>query len=90
MKSKINHKLQFLFKYRENLQGLTSPDRPDPKGLDPGAKYHIAAGVPYIRYFVAAIIQFQFHEALCKDAMLSAPLHQCDIFGSEKAGRRLR
>jgi len=32
--------------------------------FDAGPKYHVPAGVPYIRYFVAHILQFQFHKAL--------------------------
>ena len=38
--------------------------------FDPGAKYHVAANVPYARYFLADILQFQFHRALSRDCRL--------------------
>jgi len=38
--------------------------------FDPGAKYHIAGNVPYTRYFLATILQFQFHRALCREAWI--------------------
>lgn len=41
------------------------------------------------RYFVGFIIQFQFHEALCQAAGHKGPLHQCDIYQSKEAGKRL-
>ena len=58
--------------------------------FDPGAKYHIAASVPYDRYFVSLILTFQFHEALCRVSGHVGPLHKCDIYGSKEAGRKLR
>jgi peptidyl-dipeptidase A len=58
--------------------------------LDPGAKYHVAANVPYTRYFLAAILQFQMHRALCQAAGYTGPLDRCSIYGSEEAGKRLQ
>ncbi|CAG2061081.1 unnamed protein product, partial [Timema podura] len=64
--------------------------------FDPGAKYHIIASVPYIRYFVSYVIQFQFHRSLCEKAGQfdpedpeSKPLHECDIYQSTEAGNLL-
>jgi peptidyl-dipeptidase A len=57
--------------------------------FDPGAKYHIAANVPYTRYFLARILQFQFHRAMCRIAGWKGPLHACSIHGNREAGRRL-
>ena len=57
--------------------------------FDPGAKYHIPANVPYTRYFLAAIYQFQFHKSLCEAAGWKGPLHQCSIYGSKAAGKKL-
>ncbi len=74
---------------RLKYQGIASPEvRPD-EAFDPGAKYHIPANVPYTRYFLAAILQFQFHRALCKQAGHEGPLHACSIYGSEVAGKSL-
>ena len=57
--------------------------------FDPGAKYHIPANTSYTRYFLAHILQFQFHRALCELAGVEGPLHRCSIFGSREAGERL-
>ncbi|MCC6336358.1 MAG: M2 family metallopeptidase [Myxococcales bacterium] len=58
--------------------------------FDPGAKYHIPANVPYMRYFLARILQFQFHRALCKAAGHQGPLHTCSIYGNKAAGAKLK
>ena len=58
--------------------------------FDPGAKYHVPANVPYMRYFLAAVLQFQFHRALCKKAGFTGPLHECSIYGNKEAGAAFR
>jgi peptidyl-dipeptidase A len=74
---------------REKYQGIRPPvDRPEDL-FDPGAKYHIPGNTPYSRYFLAAILQFQFHRAMCETAGHEGPLNRCTIYGSEEAGRRL-
>merc|ERR1712071_49923 len=40
---------------RENIQGIKSPVERSKDHFDPGAKYHIPANVPYIRYFVSHV-----------------------------------
>jgi len=57
--------------------------------FDPAAKYYLAANVPYMRYFLAHILQFQFHRALARAAGCSGPLNRCSIFASHHAGARL-
>ena len=57
--------------------------------FDPGAKYHVPANVPYTRYFLAHILQFQFHKALCDVAGDEGPLNRCSIYGSKEAGDAL-
>ena len=57
--------------------------------FDPGAKYHVPANTPYTRYFLAYILQFQFHRALCKEAGFTGPLHRCSIYGNKAAGAKL-
>ncbi|KAF6092031.1 angiotensin I converting enzyme [Phyllostomus discolor] len=74
---------------RLKYQGLCPPVARSQGDFDPGAKFHISSNVPYIRYFVGFIIQFQFHEALCQAAGHKGPLHQCDIYQSKEAGKRL-
>ncbi|KAF8795126.1 Angiotensin-converting enzyme-like protein [Argiope bruennichi] len=70
-------------------QGLCPPVRRTDEDLDAAAKYHVAADVPYIRYFVSYIIQFQFHKALCDATGYEGPLHKCDIYQNKKAGQLL-
>uniref|UniRef100_A0A8C4IMK9 Angiotensin-converting enzyme n=1 Tax=Dicentrarchus labrax TaxID=13489 RepID=A0A8C4IMK9_DICLA len=68
-------------------QGLCPPVTRTEDDFDPGAKFHIPANVPYVRYFVSFIIQFQFHKALCDAAKHVGPLHTCDIYKSKEAGK---
>jgi peptidyl-dipeptidase A len=70
-------------------QGVIPPSPRSEADFDPGAKYHVAANTPYSRYFLAAILQFQFHRALCKEAGFKGPLHECSVYGSGKAGAKL-
>ncbi len=57
--------------------------------FDPGAKYHVPDNTPYTRYFLADILQFQFHRALSKTAGCTTPLHRCSIYESKEAGAKL-
>jgi len=75
---------------RERYQGVRAPAPRSEADLDPGAKYHVAANVPYTRYFLAGILQFQMHRALCKAAGYEGPLNRCSIYGSKEAGKRLQ
>jgi len=50
----------------------------------------VPANTPYMRYFLADILQFQFHRALCRSIGFTGPLDQCSIYGNEEAGRRLK
>jgi peptidyl-dipeptidase A len=74
---------------RRRYQGVAPPAERGTEEFDPGAKYHIPANVPYMRYFLAHILQFQFHRALVREAGASGPMHRASIYGSKKAGRRL-
>jgi peptidyl-dipeptidase A len=75
---------------RRKYQGVAPPVERTEEDFDPGAKYHIPANVPYTRYFLARLLQFQFHRALCRLAGHEGPLHQCSIFGSKEAGKRFQ
>ncbi|XP_033124152.1 angiotensin-converting enzyme-like [Anneissia japonica] len=74
---------------RKKFQGIVPPVERTEADFDPAAKYHIPADVPYIRYFVSFVIQFQFHEALCAAAGQTGPLYKCDIYQSKEAGTLL-
>jgi peptidyl-dipeptidase A len=75
---------------REKYQGIVPPVPRSEQDFDPGAKYHVPANTPYAPYFLAAILQFQFHRALCREAGFSGPLYQCSIYGNKKAGEKLK
>jgi peptidyl-dipeptidase A len=74
---------------RLKYQGIAPPTTRGEEWFDPGAKYHVPDNTPYTRYFIARILQFQFHRALTKIAGCTAPLHRCSIYESKEAGRRL-
>ena len=74
---------------REKYQGVAPPVPRSEQDFDAGAKYHVPANTPYARYFLAAILQFQFHRALCREAGFNGPLYQCSIYGNKKAGEKL-
>src|SRR5262249_50286266 len=74
---------------RLKYQGVAPPVERTEADFDPGAKYHVPANVPYMRYFLARIYQFQFQRALCREAGFHGPAHRCSIYGNKEAGRRL-
>jgi peptidyl-dipeptidase A len=74
---------------RRNYQGIVPPGGARPAdAFDPGAKYHIANNVPYLRYFLARVLQFQFYDAACQQAGWQGPLHRCTVYGNAEVGAR--
>jgi peptidyl-dipeptidase A len=80
---------QAWWELRLKYQGVAPPVARTESDFDPGAKYHVPGNVPYMRYFLARILQFQFQRALCREAGYVGPLHRCSIYGNKVAGRRL-
>ncbi len=74
---------------RAKYQGIKPPVARSEADFDAAAKYHVAASVPYARYFLADILQFQFHRALCREAGFKGPLHRCSIYNNKTAGEKL-
>ena len=74
---------------RRKYQGIVPPVERTEAEFDPGAKYHVPSNTPYMRYFLARILQFQFQRALCREAGYSGPLHRCSIYGNKTAGEKL-
>jgi peptidyl-dipeptidase A len=70
-------------------QGVAPASARGEEFFDPGAKYHVPDNTPYTRYFLADILQFQFHRALSKTAGCSLPLNRCSIYESKAAGEKL-
>ena len=75
---------------REKYQGIKRPAPMSADGFDAGAKYHVPADTPYARYFIATMLQFQFHRALCREAGYVGPLNRCSVYGNKKAGDKLQ
>jgi peptidyl-dipeptidase A len=73
---------------RLKYQGVAPPIPRREADFDPGAKYHVAANVPYTRYFLAHILEFQFYRALCRESGYQGPLHRCTFYGSRPAGAK--
>jgi peptidyl-dipeptidase A len=78
------------WKIRAQYQGVAPPIARGEDNFDPGAKYHVAANVPYTRYFLSYILQFQFHKALCEAAGYKGPLNECSIYDSKEAGKKFQ
>ncbi len=74
---------------RLHYQGITPPVARPADAFDPGAKYHIPGNTPYTRYFLARLLQFQFHKAACEQAGWQGPLHRCSIYGDKAVGEKL-
>ncbi len=73
---------------RLKYQGVKPPVARSEDDFDPGAKYHVAANVPYTRYFLAHILEFQFYRALCRESGYKGPLNRCTFYGSKAAGAK--
>ena len=74
---------------RLKYQGVAPPTARGEEFFDPGAKYHVPGNVPYTRYFLADILQFQFHRALAKTAGCTTALNRCSIYQNAAAGKKL-
>jgi peptidyl-dipeptidase A len=75
---------------KEQYQGVGRPAPIAEGGFDAGAKFHVASDTPYARYFLAHVLQFQFHRALCREAGYSGPLNRCSVYGNKKAGEKFQ
>ena len=75
---------------KRDYQGVAPVSERGEEFFDPGAKYHIPGNTPYARYFLAHILQFQFHKAMCELAGHTGPLHECSIYESKAAGAKLK
>ncbi len=75
---------------RRKYQGVDSPVARSEEDFDPGAKYHVPGNTPYTRYFLAYVLQFQFHKALCEAAGNQGQLHDCSVYGNAEAGKRFQ
>ena len=75
---------------RKKYQRVVPPVDRTEADFDAGAKNHIPTNVPYARYFLARIYQFQFFKAMCDASGYKGPLNRCSFYGSREAGAKLR
>jgi len=73
---------------RLKYEGIAPPVPRSETDFDPGAKYHVPGNVPYTRYFLAHILEFQFYRALCQASGYKGPLNRCTFYGSKEAGAK--
>ncbi|RFB01688.1 M2 family metallopeptidase [Parvularcula marina] len=73
---------------REQYQGIRPPNERPADAFDPGAKYHIPGNTPYMRYFLARVLQYQFYKAACDQIGWEGPLHRCSFYGAEEVGEK--
>jgi peptidyl-dipeptidase A len=69
-------------------QGVVPPGPRPADAFDPGAKNHIATSVPYARYFLARIYEYQFYRAACREAGWKGPLNRCSVYGNKAVGAK--
>ena len=74
---------------RAKYQGVAPPVDRTEADFDAGAKNHIPTNVPYARYFLARVYQFQFYKAMCDASGYKGPLNRCSFYGSKAAGDKL-
>lgn len=72
---------------RLRYQGIIPPVSRTESHFDPAAKRHIPADIPYMRYYVALLLEFQIHNSTCFASGHYGTLHTCDIYRSREAGR---
>ncbi len=74
---------------RAKYQGVAPPVERSEADFDAGAKMHVPSNVPYARYFLARVYQFQFYKAMCDSSGYKGPLNRCTFYGSKAAGDKL-
>lgn len=77
---------------RLRYQGIVPPSPRTESHFDAASKRHIIADLPYAGYYVALLLEFQIHKAMCEASGMGASnmLHTCDIYRSREAGAVLQ
>jgi len=75
---------------RLQYQGVIPPLPRTESHFDAAAKRHVPADIPYVKYYVALLLEFQIHKSMCEASNHKGPLHSCDVYRSRQAGRILR
>ena len=93
-RNKINRRRELNAKWWElRIQngGIMPPvPRSDPENFDPATIGLVVENIPYFRYFIGQILQFQFYRGMCRLQGHKGPLHMCDIYGNKRVGERFK
>ncbi|XP_037572831.2 angiotensin-converting enzyme [Dermacentor silvarum] len=74
---------------RVRYEGIRSPPDIQTSSFRSPADYDFRAHMNRIRSMCSLVVQMQIVKYLCVGANHTGRLHECDIFGSKEAGRRL-
>jgi peptidyl-dipeptidase A len=77
------------WRLRRDYQGVGPPSDRTDQQFDAAGKFHVANNTPYMRYFLAQVLQYQFHRALARVVGWTGPVHRASIYGNQEAGRLL-
>ena len=77
------------WKLKAEYQGVAPVTARGDEFFDAGAKYHVPGNTPYLRYFMAHVLQFQFYKAMCDASGYTGPLNECSFYGNAAAGKKL-
>lgn len=90
----IEHSNDYFWELTRKFQHIEPPnvDINRHRLFDVASRFHLAANVPYARYFFANILQYQqtVYGKLNTNQSLPLPLHKCDLYGSKRAGNLLK
>ena len=78
------------WKLKAEYQGVAPIAPRGDEFFDAGAKYHVPGNTPYLRYFMAHVLQFQFYKAMCDASGYKGPLNECSFYGNKAAGEKLK
>ena len=73
---------------KAQYQGVAPASARGEEYFDAGAKYHVPGNTPYLRYFLARILQYQFYKGLCDASGYTGPLNECSFYGNKEAGQK--
>ncbi|XP_077562556.1 angiotensin-converting enzyme-like [Haemaphysalis longicornis] len=74
---------------RLKYEGISPPAEHKKDHTYPPADYDFVAHVGRMKSMSSSVIQMQIIKFLCRAANHTGRLHECDIFGSKEAGKRL-
>ncbi|XP_072177209.1 angiotensin-converting enzyme-like [Diadema setosum] len=75
---------------RQEYEGLTPPVLRSEADFDPGVNYNILNDEPSANDVLGTTMKYQIFKSLCDESGHEGPLHECNLYGNEEAGKKLR